>query len=127
MSPTAEAPAADWLDNKIFDSLREAFSGEPDDLRDLVTTFFSEAEAMHAAMDDAVRSGDLETLKTFSHKLKGSANSIGARRAGQLAMAVETNAKAGERRGNAELVLQIGSALVRSRQAFGEQLGIRLP
>ena len=128
LSATPEEPrAADWLDSNIFDDLREAFSGEPDDLRDLVTTFFSEAEAMHAAMDDAVRSGDLETLKTFCHKLKGSANSIGARRAGQLAMAVETNAKAGERRGNAELVLQIGSALVRSRQAFGEQLGIRLP
>ena len=66
-------------------------------------------------------------MKTFSHKLKGSANSVGAKRAGLLALALETNAKAGERRGSADLVLQIGTALIRSRQAFAEKLGVAFP
>ncbi len=122
-----DTPAVEWIDTATFESVRDAFEGDTGELRDLITTFLSEAHAMHAALDDAMRSGDLEAVKTFSHKLKGSANSVGAKRAGQLALALETSAKAGERRGNAELVLQIGTALVRSRQAFSDKLGVALP
>jgi PAS domain S-box-containing protein len=122
-----DAPVADWLDESVFEDLQGAFAGEDEELHDLIATFMSEAKAMHAAMDDAVRSGDLNAIRAFAHKLKGSANSLGARRAGQLALALETNAKAGERRGNAELLLQIGTALIRSHQAFAEKLGVPLP
>jgi signal transduction histidine kinase/CheY-like chemotaxis protein len=111
-----------WLDQDVFQTLKEAFAGDTNELLELITNFFSEAGAMQAAMEDAVRSGDLIVLKAFAHKLKGSANAIGAARVGHLAFLLEGNAKAGERRGNAELALQIGSALTRSRQMFSEQL-----
>ena len=69
----------------------------------------------------------MAALKTFAHKLKGSANSIGATRLGRLAFMLEGNAKAGERRGNAELAQLIGPALVRSRQLFSGEINAALP
>ena len=70
----------------------------------------------------------MAALKTFAHKLKGSANSIGATRLGRLAFMLEGNAKAGEHRSNAELAQLIGPALlVRSRQLFSGELNAALP
>ena len=116
-----------WLDHAVFQTLREAFAGDANELVELITNFFSEADAMQVAMEDAVHSGDMAALKAFAHKLKGSANSIGATRLGHLAFMLESNAKAGERRGNAELAQQIGSALLRSRQLFSGELSAALP
>ena len=69
----------------------------------------------------------MAALKTFAHKLQGAANSIGAIRLGRLAFMLEGNAKAGERRGNAELAQLIGPALVRSRQVFSGEINAALP
>ncbi|MGQ9652023.1 MAG: ATP-binding protein [Phycisphaerae bacterium] len=67
-----------------------------DDLADLIEQYVSELPGKIAAIEDAMRRGDLEALSVMSHQLKGSAGGYGFPAISRSAAEFEAGIKAGE-------------------------------
>ncbi|MFA5137736.1 MAG: ATP-binding protein [Elusimicrobiota bacterium] len=70
--------------------------GEPDIVKDLISTYLGFAPAQVEAMTRAFAAQDARTLDKASHALKGSSRTMGAMRLGDLCADVERAARAGD-------------------------------
>lgn len=68
----------------------------PSAVNEVIGCFLAEAEAMRAAVDDAVQAGDSERIRATAHKLKGSSGTVGLRGVQAAAAAIETAARSGD-------------------------------
>lgn len=80
---------------KSFRSLRQA--GQPDPLAEAVGFFNTDAERNEPLLRDAVAKNDLPQIRMYSHGLKGICTNLGAKKAGQLFLQIETAAREGKK------------------------------
>jgi signal transduction histidine kinase/CheY-like chemotaxis protein/HPt (histidine-containing phosphotransfer) domain-containing protein len=66
------------IDRVVLEQLREDLGGDAP-LHDVVTTFLEKTPAALAALRDAARRGDAETIRRTAHMLKGTSGILGAR------------------------------------------------
>lgn len=83
------------LDGSVLEELRQYSSGTQDLAEELITLFLNDSPAQLATLQQALRTGNRDAIERTSHRLKGSAGSIGARRFQQMCEAIETAARDG--------------------------------
>jgi signal transduction histidine kinase/DNA-binding response OmpR family regulator len=71
--------------------------GDATVVRDLLATFEGELGESERDIDSSLRAGDLGRTARAAHRLKGAAQSIGARSVGRVALALEQAGKAADR------------------------------
>ena len=71
--------------------------GDPVVVRDLLATFEGELGDTERDIDTSLRAGDLARTAQAAHRLKGAAQSIGARAVGRVALELEQAGKAADR------------------------------
>lgn len=80
------------LDMEIIDGLREIESEDPGFARELVEIYARDSSIRMAELRTAVEASDTTAIAAIAHALKGASRSIGARRVGDLAEALERQA-----------------------------------
>jgi len=94
------------VDPAAIDRLLEMTGGDPEFLRELITTYIEDGAAQLVAMRAAVDKEDPEALVRPAHSLKSNSASMGAEHLTTLCRALETDARAGRLDGAAERVAQ---------------------
>lgn len=87
----------------------------PAGLRDVATLYLETRGADLARLDRAEACGDLETVRAIGHKLRGSSQSLGFARAGEIGEALEQAAQSGDRESAARLIAQLRDYFSRVR------------
>lgn len=84
------------LDRRVLEELRE-FSDEEQDLaEELVTLFLEDSPEQLLALQTALQCANLAEVEQRSHRLKGSAGSIGALRLREICAEIESLARNGK-------------------------------
>ncbi|MFL5674469.1 MAG: Hpt domain-containing protein [Chloroflexota bacterium] len=107
-----------FVDPAAIDGLLEMTGGDPEFLRELITTYVEDGAAQLAAMREAVTAGDAEALVRPAHSLKSNSASMGAEHLATLCRALETDARAGRLDGAAERVAEAASEFEDVRTAL---------
>jgi HPt (histidine-containing phosphotransfer) domain-containing protein len=94
------------VDPEAIDRLLEMTGGDPEFLRELITTYVEDGAAQLVAMRAAVDKGDPEALVRPAHSLKSNSASMGAEHLATLCRALETDARAGRLDGAGERVAE---------------------
>ena len=111
------------LDAAVLDRLRQLNqAGEPDIVREVLTVFLADAPVRLAAIDDAIRGGEGQTLQRAAHALKGAAGSIGAHALQAYCRELEEIGKAGTLDRAPDLGRRIHEEFARVRAEIGEIL-----
>lgn len=83
------------LDRRVLDELRELSDTEQDLVQDLINLFLADSPMQMLALQEALRSENCIEVERRSHRLKGSAGSIGAIRLREICEQIECFARAG--------------------------------
>jgi two-component system sensor histidine kinase/response regulator len=111
------------LDAAVLESLRQLNqAGQPDIVREVLTVFLADAPIRVAAIDDAIRAGEGQSLQRAAHALKGASGSIGAVALQTCCRELEEIGKAGALDGAPELGRRIQEEFARVRAEIGEIL-----
>lgn len=94
------------VDPAAIDRLLEMTGGDPEFLRELITTYVEDGAAQLVAMREAVARGDPEALVRPAHSLKSNSASMGADQLAAICRGLETDARAGRLDGAAERVAE---------------------
>jgi signal transduction histidine kinase/HPt (histidine-containing phosphotransfer) domain-containing protein len=107
------------LDERVLAGLREyQRSGEPDFLNHLISVFLDDLSLRLESMRNAQTRGDLETLRSAAHALKGASGELGAKRLYELCAQLEATARSGILAAARPLRREIEDEAVRLRQAM---------
>lgn len=90
--PWADVPT---LDPSVLEELREYSSEEQDLAEELIDLFLEDSPKQLIALQRALRDTDRGEVEKRSHRLKGSAGSIGAARLRSICEALESAAREG--------------------------------
>ncbi len=90
--PWADVPT---LDRSVLEELREYSSEEQDLAEELIDLFLEDSPKQLIALQRALRETDRGEVEKRSHRLKGSAGSIGAARLRSICEALESAAREG--------------------------------
>jgi HPt (histidine-containing phosphotransfer) domain-containing protein len=85
----------------------------PEELEPLVPRFLEKRHAEVEVLREAAERGDLETLRSRGHALKGTAGGYGFQELTELGAALETRADEGDLSGASEVVGRIAAYLAR--------------
>lgn len=97
-TPPLAAQVSATLDLKVLDSLRELREpGQPDPMAELIDLFLEDTPQRLGKMRMAFEQGDIATLKSVAHTLKGSASNLGAPALAALCANVERQDAEGSR------------------------------
>jgi HPt (histidine-containing phosphotransfer) domain-containing protein len=88
----ANAPT---LDTSVLEELRQYSEKEEDLASELIALFLEDSPKQLMALQQALRAADFGEVEKRSHRLKGSAGSIGAVRLREICESLELNARAG--------------------------------
>ena len=86
------------VDPAAIDRLLEMTGGDPEFLRELITTYLEDGAAQLEAMRDAVARADAEALVRPAHSLKSNSASMGADHLANLCRGLEADARVGPSR-----------------------------
>jgi two-component system sensor histidine kinase/response regulator len=107
------------LDARVLAGLREyQRPGEPDFLTHLIGIFLDDLSLRLASIRNAQTRGDLETLRSAAHALKGASGELGARRLHALCAQLEVTARSGILAATEPLVREVEDEAVRVRWAM---------
>ena len=101
------------------DSL-ERVGGDRELLRELAAVFLADLPNKLAAIEGAVTSGDVESLRREAHSLKGAVSTFGAEPARLAALALEELGKGGELAGVDGMVERLRREVARLEEALGK-------
>ncbi len=123
-TPPTEPPDQPVLDRELVAQLEELDAASGDDVPSFVAEFLTSSVAMLESVRGAVAAEDVEGVKFHAHALKGSAATLGARRASTLCAALEALVPEWDPREANRLVDRITVALDRAAVELGmPQLG----
>jgi len=100
--------------------LLEAIGGDPEDLRELIEDFRSEAPELAARISEAAATGDLESLRIAAHTLKSNARDFGATRLSLLCEELEHECRTGAVTHSGDRAQAIVAAETDARKALGD-------
>ena len=100
--------------------LLEAIGGDPEDLRELIMDFQSEAPELAAKIREAAAEGDLESLRITAHTLKSNARDFGAMRLSALCEELEHECRTGAVADPNGMANAISAAETAARGALGD-------
>ncbi len=107
------------LDAKVLAGLREyQRPGEPDFLTHLIGVFLHDLSVRLESIRNAQTRGDLATLRSAAHALKGASGELGAKRLHALCAQLEATARSGILVGAQPLVREVEHEAVRVRHAM---------
>jgi HPt (histidine-containing phosphotransfer) domain-containing protein len=106
------------MDRGFLAALAKDVGGE-DIVEEICDLFLSDVDARVASMRSAAAEGDLETLRTAAHQLKGSASNIGAIAVSGAAAELEQLAKSGALHQVASPLTRLSDAVGLTRAALG--------
>ncbi|MBW1762364.1 MAG: response regulator, partial [Deltaproteobacteria bacterium] len=89
-SASASEFPPDALDTTITSQLLELEEEEPGFVCDVIESFFRTAEESIARMKAAIEQGDVKTLRSAAHMVRGSSQQLGARRLGATCFKLES-------------------------------------
>ena len=92
VAETSPPRTDETLDRRVLASLREATPDRPDFTDTLIDQFTQEAASVLEQMRAAVRALDADALRRASHRLKGTAQTIGGNRLAALSAQMEGHA-----------------------------------
>ena len=95
--------------------------GDDDAVRDLLDTFMADSEQALKELRNAVRNGDCEAIAAVAHQFKSTSAAVGANALNEACTALESHARAGERRGLRPGLQEIESQFGRLRLELGRQ------
>ena len=95
---------ASVLDPTAIDRLSEMTGGDPEFIRELITTFLEDAMVQIAAMRTAVDAASADELVRPAHSLKSNSASMGATALAEMCRSLEADARAGRLDGASERV-----------------------
>jgi len=84
------------LDRSVLEELRQFSDQEQDLVQELVTIFLADSPMQLLALQDALRDSNWAEVERRSHRLKGSAGSIGATRLREICEQLERYARQGK-------------------------------
>ncbi|WP_018230355.1 response regulator [Methyloversatilis universalis] len=124
-SPLLPVPSADvvLIDEKQLFSVPGMRSPGSNLLARMAVLYRREAGASLARMTDASAAGDAEALREAAHRLKSSSGALGARRAFESARGVETSARAGDARFDAQAQRDLEGILLHTFDALDRLAG----
>jgi PAS domain S-box-containing protein len=114
-----DAPGPTVLDRGFLAALAKDIGGE-DIVEEICDLFLSDVDARVAIMRSAAVEGDVETLRTAAHQLKGSASNIGAIAVSGAAAELERLAKDGELHAMEAPLARLSDAVGLTRAALGK-------
>jgi HPt (histidine-containing phosphotransfer) domain-containing protein len=106
----------DWDVVKQLELLQQ--QGNPDFAREMQTLFLAETPALLTKIQESVATRDAENLRRAAHTLKGSSNSVGAKRLGGLSFELEKIGKSGDTTGADIYLAELDPEFDRLRAAF---------
>ena len=106
------------VDPAAIDRLLDMTGGDPEFLRELITTYVEDGAAQLGAMRDAVSHGDAEALVRPAHSLKSNSASMGADHLAMLCRGLETDARVGRLDDAAERVAEASAEFELVRAAL---------
>ncbi|WP_134768584.1 Hpt domain-containing protein [Nocardioides sp. 1609] len=113
--PLSPTPPMAGLDVERLDSLRDLDPGDTTYLDRAIGNFQVNSVEAEAAIRDAVRAGDVATVKARAHKIAGSALNLGVPRAGEAARAIELAADSGSVEDAPPLLEELAGAMAEGR------------
>ena len=117
ISPSPSVSEPDTL-LPIFDldDLIKRLGGRENMVGRFIELFLKQASTCSSALHAAIRSGEIEGVRTQAHTIKGAAGNIAAMRIQKTAAGIENIAKRGLLDGVDELVTQLGSEITEFRE-----------
>ena len=85
----------DIIDRSALRALLELIGGDPEDLRDLLEDYRTQAPELASRITAAARSNDLDALRIAAHTLKSNARDFGAMRLSALCAELEQDCRSG--------------------------------
>ncbi|MCW5964199.1 MAG: Hpt domain-containing protein [Bryobacterales bacterium] len=83
------------LDRRVLEELRQYSDDTHDLVQELVTLFLADSPMQLLALQQALREANWKEVEKRSHRLKGSAGSIGAERLREICQEIENYARRG--------------------------------
>jgi CheY-like chemotaxis protein/nitrogen-specific signal transduction histidine kinase len=111
------------LDFAVFDRLRALERDAPGVLRELVDLYLGDTPGRVESLAAAAARGDVESLGSLAHGLKGSSGYIGAREVEALCAEIERLLRAGKKDAAVAKVAAFAPALERARAALRAAVG----
>jgi HPt (histidine-containing phosphotransfer) domain-containing protein len=107
------------LDARVLAGLREyQRPGEPDFLTHLISIFLDDLSLRLESIRNAQARGDLETLRSAAHALKGASGELGAKRLHALCAELEATARSDILAAVQRLAREVEDEAVRVRRAI---------
>jgi PAS domain S-box-containing protein len=97
----------------------EAEVGDPSFVRELISTFLSDAPGLVGTLRSSLEQGDVEELRRAAHTLKSNGRTFGATELAVLSEELEQSAQAGTLAGAAELITRVEQEYTRVERALG--------
>jgi len=111
------------LDQGVLAELRALSGAGQDLLAEVVGVFVDEAPRQIQALQAALAGGDAALVLRAAHRLKGSANGVGARAMGDVAAAIESAARGGDVGRAAREAQGLAEAFDAARAALEREIG----
>lgn len=105
-----------------LDALIRRLGGRDNMVGRFIELFLKQASTCSTALHEALRSGEIEVVRTQTHTLKGAAGNISALRIQKTAAIIEGIAKSGLMDGVDELVTQLGSEISEFRKTTSKHI-----
>ena len=113
------------LDSAVLAELRSLSGPGEDLLADVVAVFREDAPRQIRDVQAALAAGDVTAVQRTAHRLKGTANGVGARAMGHVAAAIESAARAGDVGGAAAAAQGLEDAFHTARAALEREVDRR--
>jgi HPt (histidine-containing phosphotransfer) domain-containing protein len=111
------------IDRTALSALMDSIGGDAEFLRELVETFFQDAPAQFAVLQESLAGGSAESFRRAAHSLKSNAASFGATALAAQSKQLEDLGKTGDLTGAAGLLAEAETEYARVKAALEGEIG----
>ena len=105
-----------------FDHLNKVSMGDESFQREVIASYVDDVYLRYQKLESYVVSGDLKKIIIEAHTIKGASYSVGAKKIGDEALAVEISGKHNDLESAQERIKKLGEALVETKEVLADLL-----
>ena len=105
-----------------FDHLNKVSMGDESFQREVIASYVDDVYLRYQKLESYVVSGDLKKIINEAHTIKGASYSVGAKKIGDEALAVEISGKHNDLESAQERIKKLGEALVETKEVLADLL-----